>query len=190
MFKTQLSQIWKETLQLIEQDLSKPTFETWFNSTQLIAYYDDYLIISTPNQFVQDWLRNHYMDLIKSKLEKLLGQPVKLKFVNSQQGKETLEESENNTTDTNTENKLCEDYLGNQLNPKYTFDTFVVGNSNRFAHAASLAVAESVAKAYNPLFIYGGVGLGKTHLMHAIGHHVINNNSNAKVVYVSSGKIH
>lgn len=188
MFKTQLSQIWKETLQLIEQDLSKPTFETWFNSTQLIAYYDDYLIISTPNQFVQDWLRNHYMDLIKSKLEKLLGQPVKLKFVNSQQGKETLEESENNTTDTNTENKLCEDYLGNQLNPKYTFDTFVVGNSNRFAHAASLAVAESVAKAYNPLFIYGGVGLGKTHLMHAIGHHVINNNSNAKVVYVSSEK--
>jgi len=188
MFKTQLSQIWKETLQLIEQDLSKPTFETWFNSTQLIAYYDDYLIISTPNQFVQDWLRNHYMDLIKSKLEKLLGQPVKLKFVNSQQGKETLEESENNTADTNTENKLCEDYLGNQLNPKYTFDTFVVGNSNRFAHAASLAVAESVAKAYNPLFIYGGVGLGKTHLMHAIGHHVINNNSNAKVVYVSSEK--
>ncbi|NLW24380.1 MAG: chromosomal replication initiator protein DnaA [Clostridia bacterium] len=180
--------MWKETLQLIEQDLSKPTFETWFNSTQLIAYYDDYLIISTPNQFVQDWLRNHYMDLIKSKLEKLLGQPVKLKFVNSQQGKETLEESENNTTDTNTENKLCEDYLGNQLNPKYTFDTFVVGNSNRFAHAASLAVAESVAKAYNPLFIYGGVGLGKTHLMHAIGHHVINNNSNAKVVYVSSEK--
>ncbi|MFZ7102987.1 MAG: chromosomal replication initiator protein DnaA [Peptococcaceae bacterium] len=185
MIKSQLSDIWKETLQLLEKDLSKPSFETWFKATELIAYYDDYLIISTPNDFAKDWLQNRYIDLIKSKLQSLLNHPVNLKFVVEQQKDTELNKIEQNIA---RDNKHNEDYTGNKLNPKYIFDTFVVGNSNRFAHAASLAVAESVAKAYNPLFIYGGVGLGKTHLMHAIGHYVIDNNKNAKVVYVSSEK--
>jgi len=185
MLKSQLSDIWKETLDLLEKDLSKPSFETWFKSTELIAYYEDYLIISTPNIFAKDWLQNRYIDLIKSKLQFLLNHPVNIKFVISQQKEEALKNIKENNTNIINNN---EDYTDNHLNPKYTFDTFVVGNSNRFAHAASLAVAESVAKAYNPLFIYGGVGLGKTHLMHAIGHYVINNNKNAKVVYVSSEK--
>jgi len=188
MINTQLSDIWKETLQLLEKDLSKPSFETWFKSTELIAYYEDYLIISTPNEFPKEWLENNYIDLIKSHLQSLLKNQVKLKFVISGQKEETL----NNLNLKAKENKKIttnnEDYIGNHLNPRYTFDTFVVGNSNRFAHAACLAVAESVAKAYNPLFIYGGVGLGKTHLMHAIGHYVIENNKNSKVVYVSSEK--
>jgi chromosomal replication initiator protein len=183
MSKSQLSDIWKETLKLLEKDISKPTFETWFQSTELIAYYDDYLIISTPNVYSKDWLQNRYIDLIKEKLQTLLNHPVDIKFVTAQQKENALEIVEK---DIETFDKRSEENNGNQLNPKYTFDTFVVGNSNRFAHAASLAVAESVAKAYNPLFIYGGVGLGKTHLMHAIGHFVLNTNKNAKIVYVSS----
>jgi len=184
MIKSQLADIWKETLKLVEKDLSKPSFETWFQSTELIAYYDDYLIISTPNVYSKDWLQNRYIDLIKAKLQTLLNHPVNLKFVIAQQNENDLDLNE----ETKKIPKNHEDYIGNQLNPKYTFDTFVVGNSNRFAHAASLAVAESVARAYNPLFIYGGVGLGKTHLMHAIGHYVIETNKNAKIVYVSSEK--
>ncbi|NLT95517.1 MAG: chromosomal replication initiator protein DnaA [Clostridia bacterium] len=187
MSKSQLSDIWKETLKLLEKDISKPTFETWFQSTELIAYYDDYLIISTPNVYSKDWLQNRYIDLIKEKLQTLLNHPVDLKFVTAQQKDKALDAIEkDNKSSLEKITKVYEDYNGTQLNPKYTFDTFVVGNSNRFAHAASLAVAESVAKAYNPLFIYGGVGLGKTHLMHAIGHYVLNNNKNAKIVYVSS----
>jgi len=185
MIRSQLSDIWKETLQLVENDLSKPSFETWFQSTELIAYYDDYLIISTPNEFAKDWLQNRYIDLIKAKLQSLLNQPVNLKFVIAQQNEEEIELNQDTKP---LINKEREDIIGNRLNSKYTFDTFVVGNSNRFAHAASLAVAESVARAYNPLFIYGGVGLGKTHLMHAIGHYVLDTNKNAKIVYVSSEK--
>lgn len=182
MLKSQLSDIWKETLKLLENSLTKPSLETWFQSTELIAYYDDYLIINTPNIYVKNWLEDRYIDLLKANLETLLNHPINLKFVVAQN--DALEIIE----DTNLEAIPREDYLGYKLNPKYTFDTFVVGNSNRFAHAASLAVAESVAKAYNPLFIYGGVGLGKTHLMHAIGHYVLHTNKNAKVVYVSSEK--
>ena len=146
-----------------------------------------HLIISVPNEFAKDWLESRYAPLIRSSVQSVLGHSVSLRFIipspNGSYAKiRLLSMPITSITPTKIES------MPNSLNTKYTFDTFVIGNSNRFAHAASLAVAESPAKSYNPLFIYGGVGLGKTHLMHAIGHHVLQRSPNTKVLYVSSEK--
>ena len=138
------------------------------------------LIILVPNDFTKGILEDRYLNLIESSINQLSLKKYKIKFVLDEKYIEDLEEEPKslNLTQKNYPN----------LNPKYTFDTFVIGNSNRFAHAACVAVAESPARAYNPLFLYGGVGLGKTHLMHAIGHHIVTQKKDAKVVYVSSEK--
>ncbi|MFZ3132536.1 MAG: chromosomal replication initiator protein DnaA [Desulfosporosinus sp.] len=179
--------LWQETLEKLKTELSKPSFETWFSSTRLFLIDDDTVIISVPNEFAKDWLESRYASLIRSAIQSIIGHSISLRFIiPSPEGSYTedpdLSKSFSPTTSQQPES------LPNSLNNKYTFDTFVIGNSNRFAHAASLAVAESPAKSYNPLFIYGGVGLGKTHLMHAIGHHILQRSPNTKVLYVSSEK--
>jgi len=173
--KPDLSDLWQKTLSLLQQELSPPSFETWLKSTRAMALYDDTIIIHVPNDFAKDWLDSHYSSLVKQKLKAVLGRQITPRFLVPQASEETFV-------------PRSEDQSTVHLNPKYTFTSFVIGNSNRFAHAASLAVAEAPAKAYNPLFIYGGVGLGKTHLMHAIGHYVLEQHSTSKVVYVSSEK--
>ncbi len=172
MLKNKLSDIWQEVLKILEEELDDHTFTTWIKAARPLAYHDGTLVITTLNKFTRDWLETRYSALIRSHLEAKLRYPVTLRFVTS--------ESEENM------NMAYENDNSPSLNQKYIFDTFVVGNSNRLAHAAALAVAESPSKAYNPLFIYGGVGLGKTHLMHAIGHYVLKNNNHFRVVYVSS----
>ncbi|MFT4416911.1 chromosomal replication initiator protein DnaA [Fredinandcohnia humi] len=182
-----IADLWAKALKEIEKKLSKPSFETWLKSTKAHALQNDTLIITAPNEFARDWLESRYMHLIAETIYDLTGAELGIKFVIPQNQLE--EEFEMKTPEKkSTKHDEPAENSQNMLNQKYTFDTFVIGSGNRFAHAASLAVAEAPAKAYNPLFIYGGVGLGKTHLMHSIGHYVQDHNPNAKVVYLSSEK--
>ncbi|MHB8125100.1 MAG: chromosomal replication initiator protein DnaA [Desulfitobacteriaceae bacterium] len=179
-----LNSLWKETLDKLESQVSKPSFETWLSSTKLLQINGDTLVISVHNEFAKDWLESRYAPLIRSVVKTIMGQSKDLKFVISQIGEQYQKDREPSHIPFTP--KVIT--LPNYLNNKYTFDTFVIGNSNRFAHAACLAVAESPAKSYNPLFIYGGVGLGKTHLMHAIGHTIVQQSPQTRVLYVSSEK--
>ncbi len=178
--------LWNRALDQIEKKLSKPSFETWLKSTKAHALQGDTLIITAPNDFARDWLESRYSNLIAETLYDLTGEELDVKFIIPPNQAE--EEFDIQAPKKKVNKDEGAEFPQSMLNSKYTFDTFVIGSGNRFAHAASLAVAEAPAKAYNPLFIYGGVGLGKTHLMHAIGHYVLDHNPAAKVVYLSSEK--
>jgi len=182
-----ISDLWEKALKEIEKKISKPSFETWLKSTKAHSLKGDNLVITAPNEFARDWLESRYSNLIGETITDITGEELTIKFIIPQnQSDEDLEIKTPPAKMKKDDDPI--EIPQNMLNPKYTFDTFVIGSGNRFAHAASLAVAEAPAKAYNPLFIYGGVGLGKTHLMHAIGHYVIEHNPGAKVVYLSSEK--
>ncbi|MDG5789402.1 chromosomal replication initiator protein DnaA [Evansella sp. AB-P1] len=186
-----LNDLWEQALKMIEEKVSKPSFDTWFKFTKAdsIDQGTNTIHIIAPNEFARDWLENRYLRIITETLHELTGAELEARFVLPKEDKSNdLELLEKVKPQVKTPVEMNEEMPKHMLNPKYTFDTFVIGSGNRFAHAASLAVAEAPAKAYNPLFIYGGVGLGKTHLMHAIGHYVIDHNPSAKVVYLSSEK--
>ncbi|MFC4411645.1 chromosomal replication initiator protein DnaA [Chungangia koreensis] len=183
----QYEELWGQVLSMVEQKISKPSFDTWLKSTKMIDFKQNVVTITAPNSFTRDWLDNHYVPLITDIMNELLGEEQEIRFVVPKNVEQEDDFPVVKPTVRNR-NDVMNDNMPGMLNPKYTFDTFVIGSGNRFAHAASLAVAEAPAKAYNPLFIYGGVGLGKTHLMHAIGHYVLEQNPSAKVVYLSSEK--
>lgn len=180
-----IEELWVATLEKIEERISKPSFDTWLKNTKAESLEKDTLIISAPNEFARDWLENQYTELISEILDEVTGTKLDTKFIIPDS---TIEVEDLKPVPKPKPSMNSTDTPKSMLNSKYTFDTFVIGAGNRFAHAASLAVAEAPAKAYNPLFIYGGVGLGKTHLMHAIGHYVRDHNPNAKVVYITSEK--
>jgi chromosomal replication initiator protein len=183
-----ISELWSKALGEIEKKISKPSYETWLKSTKAHTIKGDTLTITAPNEFARDWLESRYLHLIADTIYQLTGEEFLIKFIIPQNQRDDEFVSNSPIKQINNNNDEQNEIPQSMLNPKYTFDTFVIGSGNRFAHAASLAVAEAPAKAYNPLFIYGGVGLGKTHLMHAIGHYVMNHNPSAKIVYLSSEK--
>lgn len=175
-----LLEIWEEARQNMKNELMPLSYSTWIENIVPIAIEGNTIILQTSGNLNRNILENRYNDLIKNTVKFVTNTDFVIKYIIP----------EENTLDINQTKDVSNNDLfeTNNLNPRYVFNEFVVGNSNRFAHAASLAVAESPAKSYNPLFIYGGVGLGKTHLMHAIGHYILSQNKNSKVFYVSSEK--
>ena len=183
-----LDELWQKTLSLLEQEMIRPSFETWIKVLQPISHTNGTFTLGTTRQIVKEWVETRYLPLIRKSIEALLDQPVIVLLelipsdsISTPSPTETLISKTRNeapAVDIKPSPVLKNHYRSleeniSPLNPKYTFDSFVIGNSNRFAHAAALAVAEVPAKVYNPFFIYGGVGLGKTHLMHAIGHRIM-----------------
>lgn len=183
-------QLWEQCLSLLEHQLNKPSYETWIKSIYLHSYEGNKVTLMLPNIFAKDWIEKNYGMVIKKICEEVFDNSLEVNYIvpdiNILDIKNEIKEAEPNVKNDELADKAIKEDCHKTLNPKYTFDSFVIGNGNRFAHAASLAVAESPAKSYNPLFIYGGVGLGKTHLMQAIGHYVKQQNQHAKVMYVSS----
>jgi chromosomal replication initiator protein len=188
----QAESIWNAALGELELQMTKATFNTWVKPTVAVSWQEDDFVLGAPNGYIKDWLENRLHTPIQRTLTGILGQPVNVQFVVWAEEQEidepnTLpllnpaEESEAQPQ-SHAPTPAANGHM--PLNPRYTFETFVVGPSNRLPHAAALAVSEAPAMAYNPLFLYGGVGLGKTHLLHAIGHSC--EHKDLHVLYVSS----
>lgn len=189
---------WEVVTQILSQRIPKQSFDTWFRPTKL--YYEDEkeINVSVPSKFSKEWIENHFFDKIQDVLDfmetnKTLSFSVNKELVVSDESvvsndQEPTTEKKEAPVQTNRSvtHHTADSRKSSFLNSRFTFENFVVGPSNQFAHAAARAVAEVPYKAYNPLFIYGGVGLGKTHLLHAIGHHLLSVNSNIRICFVST----
>lgn len=172
--------------ELLKPEVTKISYDTWILPLDIRSIDGDHIVFTTISEFQKDFIENKYRSLIFNTLRYITNKDWTFSVVDlSKEG-----QNDEVVIIDNENKKSSEDVEVNKstLNPKYTFETFVVGNSNRFAHAAALAVGNQPGKAYNPLFLYGGVGLGKTHLMHAIGNRILENNKNTNVLYVTSEK--
>ncbi len=179
--------LWNNFLSQIKSELTSLAFDTWFNDTKLHKLENGKAIIIVPMQIHKKHLADKYSDIIKEKLNETTGTNFELEFILESEIEEEKEKDviNNIVNDTIENNGVPPNPFQSNLKSKYSFENFIVGNSNKFAHAAALSVAENPGNMYNPLFIYGNSGLGKTHLMHAIGNYIIEN-SNRRVLYVTS----
>jgi chromosomal replication initiator protein len=185
------SELWQKLSAALKPQVSPDTFKRWFSAVKLLHATDDALTFRVPNNIYQFWIESNHMAALQNAIVVALGAPRAIKFASASDSstKTDVEEvveisAKELARETAREAKASSTALG--LNPRNNFESFVIGPNNEIAHAASLAVAKTPARTYNPLFIYGGVGLGKTHLMQAIGQYVGTNKKNAKVMYLSS----
>jgi len=185
--------LWQQCLKKIEEQILPENYTTWFASTYPYALHDESLTVAVPNNFYKKCLMENYQDLIETTLESLLKKRAQVDFFVDSDPNGNNRPQNTHTNNNKTEqiipaskNEIWDLRTESSLNPKYKFSNFVVGSSNQFAHAAALAVGNNPSLAYNPLFLYGAVGLGKTHLLHAIGHKILENNPHARVRYLSA----
>ncbi len=176
-------QAWQSALGQLQNEMSKAAFDTWVRCAELVSYAQGVFTIGVQNAYARDWLENRLASTVSSMLSGFLGSPQLVNFVVWHKEEEVVNSAEEVALGT-AETAVAAPLAPSPFNSRYVFDTFVVGSSNRLAHAACMAVAENPARSYNPLFLYGGVGLGKTHLLHAIGN--MAHSQGLQVLYVSS----
>lgn len=189
-----VTEVWSDVLDIVRSELNTPTFKTWFEHTTPVNIDGDSFVVAVQNEFAREWLESRYSGLLRSALSQVVGSSLSVEFTVPSEAI-----ASHSSLSVDISSPLVEEIEevpvvevaprasgSGDFNPKYTFDSYVIGASNQFAHAAALAVAEAPGRAYNPLFIYGGVGLGKTHLLQAIGHYVRSSFPHLKVKYVSS----
>ena len=194
-------ELWSRALSEIELSVSRANFATWFKDTHIIERNEGIVTVGVPNVLSKEWLKNKYHKFILKSIRGLIPEVRSISY-------NIITPSDRGAGDSqqiNQRNKPKKDFImqaeeqmefkefsidpRTNLNPKYTFDSFIVGSFNELAHAAALAVTKNLGRVYNPLFLYGGVGLGKTHLLQAVGNSVIKENKNKKVIYITSEKI-
>jgi len=183
--------VWEEILTRIETKVNRHSFYTWFRPTSFLADDHGAVTVRVPNDVFRDWLTKHYSGVISEAMVEVRRPNLSINFVPDAQSDGVSIQLGPNEADALDSPQLAGGTAATApgpagLNPRYTFDTFIVGSSNQFAHAACRAVAEAPSRSYNPLFIYGGVGLGKTHLMHAVGQYVLQHDRTLKLTYISS----
>jgi len=184
--------IWNAAQSHLHSMLNPDIYNLWFAPVRAVALQEDCIVLEVSNDFCEVWLKDNYLGLIQDVLLHASGRPIKVDFrvgAGPAPGAASIPNTKKTRTKTGEEHaRRIPNDQESIFNPKNTFDTFVVGNNNTFAHAAALAVSQAPGKSYNPLFLYGGVGLGKTHLLHAIGQYVVNHRKGSRVSYVSSEK--
>ena len=193
---TEPTLIWEKVKTELSELLPRDIFDSWFVSVECLSADGNSVVLQVPSEFYAIWINDNYLDLLTKAFQRFLGHPVTVTLVDNPADDDTVS---NNTRHTNTEksnfrgnaastNQRNRGAINSNLNRRNTFENFVIGSNSQLAHAAAIAVAHAPAEAYNPLFVYGETGLGKTHLMHAVGHHILQNKPDARIAYLSSEK--